>query len=119
MYASYAEEIINALANGINPITGEILPSDNVCNEPDVIRALYTAAELLKKQAEKEQRTKPANAGKRWTAEEDGLLAEMFDGKYTKKEICEHFGRTKYSVATRLVRLGKIQSTDEFRYKMK
>ena len=64
MYASYAEEIINALANGINPITGEILPSDNVCNEPDVIRALYAAAELLKKQAEKEQsRQMRENAG--------------------------------------------------------
>lgn len=95
MYASYAEEIINALANGINPITGEILPSDNVCNEPDVIRALYTAAELLKKQAEKEQRTKPANAGKRWTAEEDGLLAEMFDGKYTKKRNMRAFWQDK------------------------
>lgn len=28
MYASYAEEIINALANGINPITGEIQSTD-------------------------------------------------------------------------------------------
>ena len=42
-----AKEIITALANGVNPMTGGILPSDSVCNEPDVIRALYTAAEAL------------------------------------------------------------------------
>lgn len=118
MDINYAKEIITALANGINPVTGEILQSDSVCNEPDVIRALYTAAEALNSQEKKEPKPKPENAGKRWTNEDDNLLSEMFDKGCSKKEICERFGRTGYSVAARLVKLGKIQSTDEFRYKM-
>ena len=119
MDINYAKEIITALANGVNPATGEILPSDSVCNEPDVIRALYTAAEALDTKEKKEPKPKPENAGKRWTNEDDNLLSEMFDNECSKKEICNRCGRTGYSVAARLVRLGKIQSTDEFRYKMR
>ena len=37
-----AKEIIAALADGINPITGEVLPADSVCNNADVVRAFYT-----------------------------------------------------------------------------
>ena len=119
MDINYAKEIIKALANGVNPATGEILPSDSVCNEPDVIRALYAAAEALNSQEKKEPKPKPENSGKRWTNEDDNLLSEMFDNECSKKEICNRCGRTGYSVAARLVRLGKIQSTDEFRYKMR
>ena len=36
-----AKEIISALADGINPITGEVLPADSVCNNADVVRAFY------------------------------------------------------------------------------
>ena len=34
-----AKEIIVALAEGIDPITGEVLPEDNVCNKGEVVRA--------------------------------------------------------------------------------
>ncbi|EGU61756.1 hypothetical protein VINI7043_21551 [Vibrio nigripulchritudo ATCC 27043] len=34
-------EIVEALANGINPQTGEVLPSESPYNSPDVIRALF------------------------------------------------------------------------------
>lgn len=36
-----AKEIIVALAEGIDPITGEVLPEDNVCNKGEVVRAFY------------------------------------------------------------------------------
>lgn len=36
-----AKEIVSALADGIDPFTGEILPRDHICNHPDMIRALY------------------------------------------------------------------------------
>ena len=35
-----AKEIVAALAEGIDPTTGEILPEDCVCNKGDVVRAL-------------------------------------------------------------------------------
>ncbi len=113
MDINYAKEIITALSNGVNPVTREILPSDSVFNEPDVIRALYTAVEALASQEKKELKSKPENAGKRWTDEDDNLLEEMFYKRCSQKEICERFGRTRSSVAARLVKLGKIQSTDE------
>ena len=36
-----AKEIIFALAEGIDPTTGEILPEDSVCNKGEVVRAFY------------------------------------------------------------------------------
>lgn len=36
-----AKEIIVALAEGIDPIIGEILSEDNVCNKGEVVRAFY------------------------------------------------------------------------------
>ena len=37
-----AKEIVSALAEGIDPTTGELLPENSVYNKSDVIRALYT-----------------------------------------------------------------------------
>jgi hypothetical protein len=34
-------KIVNGLANGIDPITGEILPAQSHYNHPDVMRALF------------------------------------------------------------------------------
>ena len=36
-----AKEIVSALAEGIDPTTGEILPEDSVCNKGEVVRAFY------------------------------------------------------------------------------
>lgn len=43
-----AKEIVSALAEGIDPATGEILPEDSVYNKGDVVRALYTLLEACK-----------------------------------------------------------------------
>jgi hypothetical protein len=39
--------IIEALANGIDPETGEVLPAQNAVNNPQVIRALFVASREL------------------------------------------------------------------------
>lgn len=36
-----AKEIVSALAEGVDPTTGEILPEDSVCNKGEVVRAFY------------------------------------------------------------------------------
>lgn len=43
-----AKEIIEALAEGIDPTTGELLPEDHVCNKGEVVRAFYTVFNELK-----------------------------------------------------------------------
>ena len=108
-----AKEIIYALAEGIDPITGEVLPENNVCNKGEVVRAFYTVLASL--DAPKPKKKQPENAGKRWTDEDDKILCEMFDAGIPKKDICNTFKRTSTGIASRLVRLGKIRERDEFR----
>ena len=42
MELQIAREIINVLAQGIHPVTGEMMPPDSPYNEPPVIRALFS-----------------------------------------------------------------------------
>lgn len=106
-----AKEILLALSQGIDPLTGEILPPNSVCNKPEIIRALYCALNELNS---KPKRTLPENAGKPWTEDDDTALCQMFNEGKTQHEICSYFKRTKGSIAARLVRLGKVHSRDEY-----
>ena len=36
-----AKEILRTLADGTDPLTGEVLSDDNVCNRVEVVRALH------------------------------------------------------------------------------
>lgn len=107
-----AKELLEALADGVNPLTGELLSKYDSCNQPDIIRALHVAVRQLEK-SEKRVKNLPENAGKPWTEEDERTLARMFDQHCSKREICAYFKRTQGSIAARLVRLGKIQSRDE------
>lgn len=113
MELNRAKEIISALAEGIDPTTGEILPEDSVCNKGEVVRAFYTIFALL--DTPKTKKTQPENAGKRWTDEDDKKVCELLDAGASKKDICNIFKRTSTGIASRLVRLGKISERDEFR----
>lgn len=41
MNAKDAYTLLEMLMDGVNPITGELLPEDPVCHEPAVLRALH------------------------------------------------------------------------------
>lgn len=71
-----AKEIVKGLADGVNPLTGEVLPPEDSCNQADVVRALHTILSAL---SDKPQKAKPENAGKPWTSEDDRILAAMYD----------------------------------------
>lgn len=62
--------------------------------------------------------TRPRNAGKLWTAEEEQLLIKLYNIGATKAEMCKRFGRTENGLAARLVRLGVIKDRDTF-YKIR
>ena len=49
MEANRAIDIISALAEGIDPTTGEILPEDSVCNKGEVVRAFYAILNICGK----------------------------------------------------------------------
>ena len=112
-----AKEILAILADGVNPITGEILPDDDSANQVEVVRALNAVLNSFGKQKTKKGSRKdgPENAGKPWTKADEILLCHMFDQKRSKEDICTHLKRTEGSIAAKLVRLGKIHDRDEFR----
>lgn len=46
-----ARQIIDTLAQGVNPVTGEVYPEDAPYNAPPVIRALFAVSSALDKVA--------------------------------------------------------------------
>lgn len=112
-----AKELLFTLADGVNPLTGEVLSEADSCNQAEIVRALYAVLRTLDTPTEKSKRPQPENAGKPWTPEDDGMLCQRFDEGFSKQELCAHFKRTTGSIAARLVRLEKITSRDEFRYR--
>lgn len=100
-----AKEIISALAEGIDPTTGEVLDAENVCNKGNVVRAFYTVLDALDG---KPKKNTPEKAGKPWTNEEEKRLRELYNSGLTKKEISSELCRTTGSISSRLARLGLI-----------
>ncbi|MGY3854905.1 hypothetical protein ACW5W8_19080 [Aeromonas aquatilis] len=110
-----ALEIISALSEGVNPETGEELSEENCFNQPKVIRALFIAKQSLEASiiSEKRKSDLPENAGKPWKPDEDELLANSFDSGLGVDELSRIHKRTKGSIASRLVRLGKINERSD------
>jgi len=110
-----AKKIVDALANGIDPETGEVLPAQSTFNSPQVIRALYVAAKALDRAAKRAERDNslPDNAGRSWSNEEDKQLLAIFDSGTPVKAIATKHGRTQGAIAARLVRLGRIKDRAE------
>ena len=104
-----ALKIMRALANGVNPQTGEALEADSVCRQPETVKALNRALGALA-QLEQRERARPANAGRTWTRTEDAQVCEEVRRGIDFHEIAKTHNRTVGSIVARLVKLGKIAS---------
>lgn len=107
-----AQQVIEVLAGGLDPETGEVLPPDSPLNNPHVVRALFLAARALDQQVSKRDRPRAAaaaNAGKSWTEAQDQQLATAFDGGKTVAELTQAHGRTRGALNSRLIPLGRMQ----------
>jgi hypothetical protein len=105
-------KIIQALANGTDPISGEVFPDSSPYNHPKVIRALFQTLKALERPRSSEGRERPGNAGKPWDEKEDRDLLKSFEAKTSLKEIAAKHGRSEYAIAARLVKLGKLSEAD-------
>ncbi|MBM0107929.1 hypothetical protein JM946_24610 [Steroidobacter sp. S1-65] len=105
--------IVSALANGVNPQTGEMFEVDSPYQSVDVIRALYAAVRALEATARTKSRANrgrmPANAGKPWTEQEDRELLEKFDSGHSVPELAQAHDRTLAGIQARLERHGRVQ----------
>ena len=108
-----AVQILQALAQGVDPHTGETFPDASPYQHPDTVRALFHALQALTDptggRPRPAQQGTPANAGKPWTDAEDKALAEGFDAGSSIAELAEQHRRTRAAIQARLVRLGKIE----------
>ena len=116
-------KVIKALADGINPTTGELYPSDSPYNQPIVIRALYSLLQALerkqgrvktsKKTLEEKQATNiesglPKNAGLPWSDEERQQVKSMFNEGELIPTIALQLERTSGSINAELKKQGLI-----------
>jgi len=111
MQLQSALPIVRALADGINPLTGEMFSEPSPYAEPRTLRALFSAVELMEREVARERRRErlPANFGKPWTEGEDQALAGAFDSGLALGEIARKHARTQSSIRLRLEKLGKIE----------
>ena len=101
-------QAIDALINGVDPITGEILEEDHLINEDIVKALLLTAQTAITKRQERENSKKPS-AGARWTDEEDQQLVEEYRNKMPIKEIAEKHERSESSIRSRIIKLALVE----------
>ena len=111
MQLESALPIVRALADGVNPITGEAYPEHSPYAEPRTLSALYAAVDIMDKEVEREKRKLrlPANFGKPWTEEEDRTVIAEFDAATPIQEMARRHARTQGSIRLRLEKLGKIE----------
>lgn len=111
-----AVKILNALAQGIDPTTGELIEDDHILSNPHVIRALFTGINALTQNSIKLEKTHTSkqdnlsHAGKPWTPEEDQQLIDEFNEGLKVSKIAEIHGRSSGGISSRLSRLGLIES---------
>lgn len=115
-----ALKIIQQLANGTDPHTGEIFRADSPYQHPDTVRALFFALRELDAQPAPRQRatgseSSPQNAGKPWSSDEDNALAAAFDAGRQIPELATQHQRSRFAIETRLAKLGKIEAPANMR----
>lgn len=108
-----ALKLIDTLANGVNPASGEVLAADNPCQQPDVLRALWLASRALQEQRLRmlRQSNLPANVGKPWSDEENNALVAEFNAGRALADIASLHQRTQAGIQARLEKLGLVQPT--------
>lgn len=110
MEQAQALAIVKSLANGIDPESGEVFPSESAYQRPNVVRALYRAVESLERTAQVERKKSqlPAKTGEPWTEDEDRKLLATFDSGRSLQELAAAHERTQTGVRARLVKYGRL-----------
>src|SRR5690242_6861573 len=96
MKETKARRILQALVQGIDPITGEELAPGTVLQHADVLRALLAGAGALESMAARAHRRAqlPDNVGQTWTPDEENALASEFKAGESVADIAAKHGRT-------------------------
>ena len=99
-----AVELLRALADGLDPMTGKRLPDESVYNRPEIIRVLHWTLQELQNRADG---TSAVNAGRNWSADEEARLLREYGAGMPVETIARRHGRTAGAIETRLSELGQ------------
>jgi hypothetical protein len=96
----------------MDPAAGQPLTSIAPLQSPDVVRALFLAADSLEMRLRQSRRqtTLPRNAGKTWSSEEDERLLAGFDAGKRVDELAATHERTRAGIEARLVKHGRLEA---------
>jgi molybdopterin-guanine dinucleotide biosynthesis protein A len=108
MEKQHALKILNSLANGVHPATGEVFASDSPYQHPDTVRALFEAIRSIGDAAAPAEQKKPSSTFIRWTQEEEERLIAGFDAGKSTPELARLHDRSRAAIEARLLKLGKI-----------
>ncbi len=125
--------LLRALANGVNPDTGELLSRASAAQAPEMIRMLFALAEEMMDtpEPEKVRKTKlslherqqkniaegkPAKSYFPWSEEEKRQLEDDYSVGKTIEALSIDFGRSGRAVAIQLERLGLITAEQLMSY---
>lgn len=107
--------VLKALADGIDPATGEQFPPGSAYQHPDTVRALFSAISLMDNttppaspKPATAEKSGPENSGRPWSEEEDARLGKTYDSGKSIEELAGMHKRSKWAIEARLARLGKI-----------
>ncbi len=112
MDAGQALSVVRSLANGVDPESGEVFPSESAYQRPQVVRALYEAATALERIERFERRKSqlPQKTGEPWSEDEDRRLLAAFDAGRALQELAAAHERTMGAVRARLLKYGRINA---------
>lgn len=109
-------KILEALANGIDPTTGEKFPAHSPYSNPEVIRGLYHALEIIRKHKQKSKMTLeekqqaniykglPRNTSLPWRDEQREYVATNFKQGETVDQLASKLERTRGAIIAELER---------------
>ncbi len=111
--------ILNALANGVHPATGEKFAADSPYQHPDSVRALFEALRAVEggptavstPAAAQKPPLPQGGSGSRWSPEEESRLAAAFDSGRAVDDLARAHNRSRAAIEARLVRLGKMDAS--------
>ncbi|HEY0342645.1 MAG TPA: hypothetical protein VGC34_17725 [Steroidobacteraceae bacterium] len=105
-----ARHILQALVQGVDPLTGDELPPGTVLQHADVLRALLAGLAALEQTSARAQRRAqlPGNVGRAWSDAEERTLVAAFKAKDPLPDIAARHGRTLRAIEARLEKLGLL-----------
>ena len=98
-----ATELLQILADGINPITGELLPDTDSANQVEIVRALHTILNYVESSRNRSAKKLPENAGKPWNDAERTDAINEFKSGMSLYEIAKKHKRTSGAIRAFLI----------------